>query len=509
MVYTAQLAGQHKLKNDDTKIEWILGYATSNKREPDTKRYRYIRDEVDTTRYMLLFSDQPDLSSQSRMWINLDENTVSASVNFSKKLNFSNFKPEIKVGLYYENKDRKFTARNFGYAKAGPESTFGQTTLPVNEVFTNENINLTDGIKLMELTSLSDSYTASNTQMSGFISARIPVGPKINLYAGARLEKNKQTLHSYKQGSIDKNIIENKVDVVRDTINIFPSTNLTYNFTDKSLVRFAYGMTVNRPEFREIAPFYYVDFELNAGVYGAPQVKQAYIHNFDIRYELYPASGETFNIGAFYKKFINPIEQVILGNSPTQYSFENVKSAYSAGIEAELRKSLGFISGLNSFTLVMNSSLIASKVQFDAGSLSRNRPLEGQSPYIVNAGLFYNSKNNDLMISLMYNIIGKRITAVGRPSPNQWEDIPDIYEMPRNVIDLTISKMIGTRIEIKGGIKDLLDERVEYTQNINTRVDMEIYTSGADTGIKKFNRQQVTKSFNPGRYFIIGVTLKL
>jgi outer membrane receptor for ferrienterochelin and colicin len=503
MVYTGQLAGEHKFKNDDTKLEWILGYATSNKKEPDTRRFRYLRDQSDTTKYMLLFGDQADLSSQSRMWIDLHENTVSASVNFSEKFNFTSFKPEIKAGLYFEDKEREFNARNFGYAKASPESVFAQTTLPVDEIFTNANINLTDGIKLMEVTSLSDSYTASNTQMAGFLSARIPFGTKINLYAGARLERNKQTLQSYKQGSTVK------VDVDRDTINIFPSANITYNFTEKSLLRVAYGMTVNRPEFREIAPFYYVDFEKNAGIYGAPQIRQAYIHNFDIRYELYPASGETFNVGAFYKKFINPIEQVILGNSPTQYSFENVKSAYSAGIEAELRKSLGFISGLNSFTLVINSSLIASKVQFDEGSLSRNRPLEGQSPFIVNAGIFYNSKDNDLMISLMYNVIGKRIVAVGRPSPNQWEDIPDIYEMPRNVIDLTFSKMIGGKIEIKGGIKDLLNQRVEYAQNVNTVVDMDIYTNGADAGLKHFNRQQVTRSYFPGRYFSIGMTLKL
>ena len=57
------------------------------------------------------------------------------------------------------------------------------------------------------------------------------------------------------------------------------------------------------------------------------------------------------------------------------------------------------------------------------------------------------------MVSVMYNTVGKRIVAVGRPSPNQWEDIPDIYEMPRNLIDLTVSKTIGKRFEIKGGHK--------------------------------------------------------
>jgi hypothetical protein len=412
------------------------------------------------------------------------------------------FTPELKTGLYYENKQRSFNARNLGYAKGSSSSLFGQTSLPVDEIFIDENINLTDGIKLMEITSLSDSYTASNMQMAGYLSTRVPIGPRINLYTGVRFERNRMILSSYKQGSTVK------VDVDRDTINIFSSANLTYNFNDKNLLRFAYGMSVNRPEFREIAPFYYVDFELNAGIYGAPQITQAYIHSFDIRYEMYPSNGETFNIGAFYKKFINPIEQVILGNNPTQYSFENVRSAYATGLEAELRKSLGFIRGMDEFTIVLNSSLIASRVQFDEGTLARNRPLEGQSPFIVNAGIFYQNRNNDLMISLLYNIVGKRIVAVGRPSPNQWEDIPDIYEIPRNSFDLTFSKMIGKNFEIKGGIKDILNENVEFVQTVNTIVDMDQYTNGTLNGSKYFKRNQVTKSYNPGRYLSMAVSVK-
>jgi hypothetical protein len=114
-----------------------------------------------------------------------------------------------------------------------------------------------------------------------------------------------------------------------------------------------------------------------------------------------------------------------------------------------------------------------------------------------------------MMISLLYNIIGKRIVAVGRPSPNEWEDIPDIYEMPRNVIDLTFSKTIGKRIEIKGGIRDLLNEKAEYMQTINSLVDMNNYTKGAENGMKHFDRKQYTRTFYPGRYISLGVTIKL
>jgi outer membrane receptor protein involved in Fe transport len=296
---------------------------------------------------------------------------------------------------------------------------------------------------------------------------------------------------------------------VRDTINFFPSANFAINLNERNLIRVAYGLSVNRPEFRELAPFYFVDFDLNAGIYGNPDIKQAYIHNFDLRFEHYPSQNETFNLGIFYKNFRNPVEMIIMGNNPTQYTFENVESAYSYGIETDVRKSLGFISGAENFSIILNAALIKSKVQFAEGDLNRNRSLQGQSPYMVNAGLFYYNDNSGLMITMMYNIIGKRIVAVGRPSPNEWEDLPNIYEMPRNVIDLAVAKKISKNFEIKAGIKDILNQGVILNQAINTTVDMSQINGGTSTEFKSFKRDQITKSYNPGRYFTVGITYKL
>jgi outer membrane receptor protein involved in Fe transport len=107
------------------------------------------------------------------------------------------------------------------------------------------------------------------------------------------------------------------------------------------------------------------------------------------------------------------------------------------------------------------------------------------------------------MASVVYNRIGKRIIAVGRPSPNEWESIPDIYEMSRNEIDLVVSKQIGKRIEIKAGIKDLLGEEAVYQQNVKHIVDMTNY--GGD-GTKAFDRTQNTKTYYPGRQYSLGLS---
>lgn len=501
-IYSGQLAGEHSFNKDKTRIDWVAGYSWSNKKEPDTKRYRYLRGEQDTTEYIILFTDNADLSSESRMWTDLSENLTSMSFNIVDQINFPGFKPEIRAGFYFEEKKRDFSARNFGYSKASNVSDFDITSLPIDEIFTDSNINLTNGIKLTELTSLSDSYKASNKQVSGYVSAKLPFSLSISLYTGFRVERNILSLSSYKQGT------SVPVNVVRDTINLIPSANLAINLNEKNMIRVAYGISVNRPEFRELAPFYFVDFDLNAGIYGNPDIKQAYIHNFDLRYEHYPSPNETFNIGVFYKTFKNPIEMVITGTSPTQYSYENVLSAYSYGIETDVRKSLGFKSGFENFSVILNAALIRSRVQFPEGGLQRNRSLQGQSPFLLNTGIFYYNADNGLMVTVLYNIIGKRIVAVGRPSPNEWEDIPNILEMPRNVLDFAISKKAYKNIEIKAGIKDLLNEKVRLIQNVNTSVDLADLTGGSMTGVSHFNIDQVTKTYSPGRNFTFGISYK-
>lgn len=492
LIYSGQLGAEQILNEGMTVFDFTAGYSLSARSEPDIRRYRYISNDGDTSPFIIMFGNNPDLSSVSRMWLNLDETNYSAMLNFTQKFSNGNTDWEIKTGILAENRDRSFRARNFGYAVSGENSPLSATSLAVQSIFSPENINLTDGIRLKEITALSDSYDAKSLILAGYVNFRFRFGTATDLSLGVRVEKERQELSSHRQGTT----IPVRVD--RDTVNLFPSANFAVNLNSFSLVRLTYGMSVNRPEFREAAPFYFVDFDQNAGIYGNEDIKSAYIHNLDLRYELYPGNNETFNAGIFYKHFTNPIEVAIRGNNPTQYSFDNISSAYSFGLETEARKNLGFVNdGLEKLTAVVNLSLIRSSVAFD-------RPLQGQSPYIVNIGLFWNDNERGLTASLVYNRIGKRIIAVGRPSPNAWESIPDIYEMPRNETDLAVSKKIGEKLEFKAGIKDLFGEQVVYRQQVTTVVDMSYY--GGD-GMKAFNRSQNTRSWYPGRQYSIGLTM--
>ncbi|MBK9764480.1 MAG: TonB-dependent receptor [Flavobacteriales bacterium] len=256
---------------------------------------------------------------------------------------------------------------------------------------------------------------------------------------------------------------------------------------------------MNRPEFRELAPFAFYDFSFNNVLRGNEELNTATIQNVDARYELYPSSSEVFSFGVFYKHFTNPIEMFFLpgaGSGGTRnFTFGNAQQAQSVGAELELRRSLNsiFTAGYMSRVGVMfNAAYIVTEVTLGEGAegQAQKRPLMGQSPYIVNAGLYYQDTEHKLQYNIMYNVIGPRLFAVGTYGT------PDIYEMPRNVVDVTLTKGIGKRFEVKLSAQDILNQRTRLIQdsNGNGKVDK------VDEDVLSFRR---------GSYFSIGLGLKL
>lgn len=504
--YSGQLSGDHSLREDVSKLNWVLGYSYANKKEPDVKRLTMIKSEEDPDdphygQYatQIPFAATPEMTG--RLYIDMNENIINAGSNYERKLKFKAFKPEIKAGFYLELKSRSFNARNIGYRIAKTSGfDWNLIYLSIDSLFLDTNINSTTGIKIDEKTNASDSYNAENKLFAAYLSLKIPIKSRLNFYTGLRMEKNIQSLNSFQ---IDNPNIPVNVD--NDTINFFPSASLTYDLSEKSLLRVAYGMTVNRPEFREIAPMLFYDFELKAGIRGNTDLKNCYIHNYDVRYEFYPSLAESFLVGAFYKKFINPIESTVIpAGSGIDYSFTNADKASNWGFELEFRKnfrnlqkSTNMLKYLKDFSIVANGTYIHSKVEFADNRLEHDRPMQGQSPYIINTGLFYQNDSIGFNFSILYNIIGERIVTAGNP----FQNTPDIYELSRNLLDLTISQKIGKHLQIKAGIQDVLNNKVILRQKITFMQD----TNKDGIGDTEVVRNQDMKSFIPGSYYTLGV----
>ena len=499
--YSGQLAGEFNFRDNQTHLNWTAGYSYADRNQPDLKRLSSSLVEDPDNQYSgqygvnFSFAATPELSG--RVYQDLKENIYTGNFNFDNTFAFGNFKPELKAGLYFEKKDRVFNSRSIGYAIADfSKFNWGLPYEPVDVIFADSNINSTTGIKIDETTNKSDSYTATNDLLAGYVAFKLPFTSKFELYTGVRIEKNNQQMHSYSSDNATE-----EVNIQIDKTDFFPSANLSYKFTDKTLARFSYGLTINRPEFREIAPFAFYDFEMKKLVRGNPELENASISNYDLRYEYYPSPSETFVFGVFYKDFKKPIETIeINSGSGKDYTFQNALGAKNYGIELELRKSFeslgkkdNFLKYFKNLMLVVNASYIKSEIKLDTAnfySAEAKRPMQGQSPYIVNLGLYYQDNDHGLMVSLLYNVIGKRIVVVGL-------DTPDVYEMPRNVIDLMVTKNVGEFVQIKAGIQDILNQKVVEKQFIE-------YTNLEGASV---NREQSTLEYNPGSLISLGVVL--
>lgn len=480
--YNGQLTGKHTFTSD--ALDWSIGYAYANRHLPDRRRY-LIDDALESGVYAL--STGNDIS---REWTQLDEHILSLGVNDKHHFKFGNFEPDLQVGAYGEYRTREYQTRNFIYnwnvSDNNMPSDFRHSDIPT--LLSSEANMGYDKLYLLEEKQMRNNYRGHNTLGAGYLALSLPFG-KLGIHAGVRFEHN------------DMELISNSRDYEKSessrhykTDDVFPSLNTTYKINDQHQVRLSYGRSINRPEFREVSSSVYYDFDLASNVQGNTELKNCYVDNLDLRYEWYPSRGEFISLAVFYKHFDSPIEwtYTVAGGTDLIYSYKNAKSANNYGVELDIRKNLGFI-GLKDFSWSFNGALIKSKVQFEKGAKEEDRPMQGQSPYLINTGIFYKNAPLKMDIALLYNRIGKRIIGVGRSEGSTGDDsnsrVPHSYEMPRNTIDFSLAKKFGEHLELKLNVRDLLAEKIYYKQFADVT-----YSDGSKKEV-----EEIARCYKPGR----------
>lgn len=467
-IYSGQLTGSHKLGDGSSTLGWMFGLNAVERNEPDYRRFRTYRDKAQAgteAPYAMLLPSNTSPTETGRFWSKLNDLGYSNALNFEKVLGGMEEKRKttIKAGYYAEYKTRSFNARYVNYLYPGIEEDFDPAIgaelikLPLTQVFAPENIKRNDGFVIQEGTRLEDSYTGENMLGAGYVSGSMPLG-KFDLTIGFRGEYNVQKLSSRTAAE--------PINVNNPIFSALPSVNAAYNLTDRFLIRVAYGRTVNRPEFRELSPFLFYNFEFESLLKGNPNLKTATIDNFDLRWEMYPNPGEALSIGAFYKRFQDPIELYLSITENPQQDYGNAPSATSTGIELEFRKSLaslGVSKFLRNTSFNLNAAWINSNVDVGVAATNQvqNRPLQGQSPYIINLGLYYFDEVSGFSVNTAYNVFGPRIVSVGDTNFPTW------WEMPRHSVDVQIAKVWKKRFETKLNVRNLLDATYSIFQDNN------------------------------------------
>lgn len=499
ITYSAQLSGQHRVAGGEGTLHWDAGYAYSNRNQPDRRRY-LLNDALEIGTMQL--SSSNDIS---REYTYLYEHIASFAMGYEQQTAWGWFKPTWKGGVYTEYRTRAYQARTFYYNWDQSNNTlpsdFRRLDIPT-ELMQDGNYGA-DKLYLLEQVKWRNNYEGQNILCAGYIGVDMPFGP-VDVYAGVRYEYARMTLV---RNTRDREY--SPYATAYPTSDFFPSVNATYRITKRHQLRASYGMSINRPEFREVSPSVYYDFELASNVQGYVDLQACRIHNADLRYEFYPSEqGEVVSVALFYKHFRHPIEwtYTVTGGTDLTYSYQNADRAYSYGMEVDIRKDLAFM-GMRGFQFSFNGSLIQSRVLFPEGSRELTRPMQGQSPYLINTGLFYGhdfGERHGISCAVLYNRIGKRLIGVGRnvglSGGSDVINIPDSYEMPRNALDLNLSYTLRMRGEagaltFRFAAKDVIGEPVVYQQ-----IGTHSLSEGKTQEIK-----ETTRSYKPGRNFLFGI----
>ncbi|MGL4629615.1 MAG: carboxypeptidase-like regulatory domain-containing protein [Leadbetterella sp.] len=488
-IYNGQLNGIHTLSKS-SKLKWYTAIGHTFRAEPDYRRFSRSRAKGSNDEFVfdLQQSDSPTLQQSARSFSELDESVKTLRLDYEKSFDKSDAtvtKKNLKIGMYSSLKDRDFENRWYGITnpnRLGSESSVFSSD--PREFFDPSNLG-GDKVYYGVGTNFEDKYTASNIFTSGYGQVNTPVLKRMYLSAGVRAEYNQQELSSRNRGSGSLIYVENPA------FNLLPAVNLSYEINKKSKLRIAYSNTVNRPEFREIAPFTYYDFVYDVTRTGyvptadKPKLENATISNLDLQYEYYFSEDEMVTVTLFNKRFQNPIEAKLLYNgSNVAFTVDNAYSAVSNGVEVEIRKKLG-----TQFTTLINGAFINGNVQTGQGQTLLERSLQGQSPYLINAALFYTSKKG-LQANLLYNIIGKRIFVIGDDQISA-----NIYEMPRNVLDFNMSKRLKNSLELKLVVQDIFNQKFRLVQDTDRNQIIN-------------NNDGVYQEYRRGTYTTLGISYK-
>jgi hypothetical protein len=497
----SSIEGSLNVGKGQSKLTWVLAYNRINNNQPDQKKATYFRDST-----KMLADNGTIGKSNNRLFSNLDENVYNAGLNYQMPYKLGKNNNTFKVGGLALIRTRNFAARYIGMVPdtdpLNPNSgDYANSALPIADLYSNSSID--KGVYILnDITSGSDEYTAKTTTLAGYAMSDNKFGERTRLVWGARVESFHLNLNSSIFGT----------PLVVDTtwIDVLPSANFTYAVTEKANFRASYYKTVARPEMREIAPFAYYDYELSALVNGNPRLTRSQINNADLRYEVFPNNGEVISGSVFYKHFKNTIENIVYSSGISTFEVQpnNFPSAYNVGVEADMRKSLTFIapqSFMKNMSFYINAAYIKSLVN-DTSKGSVDRPLTGQSSYVVNTSLSYATEDGKLSFTALYNRIGERIYLVGQGGGSTGYQLGNVYERPRNLLDFQATYVLSKRSEFRFSIKDILNAPYVfyYDQNGNKKFDNPTFSNTINSA-----EDYILQKYRPGTTCMLMYTYKI
>lgn len=493
-----KIDGENSIGKKGMKLNWSGAFTRMNQDHRDTRKFNYAA----LSNTFGTFYQRPNVVTAAdvpgnymwdyRLWTAIKERDYNWSVSLSQPFNFLQDKSLVKVGYtgWYKKRSQDITMAQV-FAQRNPNHNF---TDPYETLLTPDRVGygLNKAYYFLDNTN-GGLFNADSKYHAAYLMLDQRFFQKLRVVYGLRAENF--NLKNRQEDEIRRRMIEQMKRPGQTFIsdvpiltgeknwNFLPSVNLTYSFNSKMNLRAAYTKTMIRPDFRETSTFTFPDPLLEAGIKGG-NLSSTKIQNVDLRYEFYPNPDEIFSVSGFYKYIDRPVELINEnpGTNTVILEYKNQHSAKNMGLEIEWRKSLGFINpALQNFNLFGNAAWIWSEVKtlikisnpnYDPKNPGKEpkeitaiqplkRPLIGQSPYIINAGLSYQSRFAGATLS--FNRSGYRSYLIA-VNPANTE-----FQSPRSLMDLQLSaRVLKQKGEIKFNVSNLLNTQDVYYNNANS-----------------------------------------
>ncbi len=352
---------------------------------------------------------------------------------------------------------------------------------------------VTNGIVLQpEAANGAPFYEAGLEVHAGYVMIDIDMLENLRLSGGVRYEIADQTVTT--GGIFAPTALSNDY--------FLPAATLTWNFQENMQLRLHGSKTIARPQFRELAPQQFEDFESDRSFFGNPFLEDTEIYNAEARYEWYLGRDERISVSGFYKRLERPIEAVV--NPPASsgdilVGFTNAPAANLYGAEFELQKyiSLESLGGFFSTRrLVLIGNYTYSKSELEVGDqqvpspiqptspdpnnpirlnipattiFQEGAPLVGQSEHLLNVQIGLEDTETLSQLTFLANYASERVTFRGSTLNSQGVPIyPDAIEEPGLRFDIVFRQgfnLLGAEAELKLEARNIFQTEYKETQD--------------------------------------------
>ncbi len=465
-----QLGTQHYLPKSKMKIQFNASYTDGQRNAPDFKSVRLIKTKEGVISFQ-------NTSAPNRRYREMDENLLDTRISAEMPL----FKEaetvaKIKFGLAYQYNERENQQVIYDVLGLSQEVIDGDK----NEVLTPDRFAI-DGrnsfdLRMRNLNTEFDSDINFRHIGAAFVMLDYNITERFRAVGGLRVETT--DILTDVSEFYNEDIPNNADDRFSQTLggyanqstiystDFLPSVSLIYKLKDDDQhpinLRGNYFRSLGRPSFKEIAPIELADFELAAAVRGNPDLEITKVDNMDLRIESYFPKGHNVSFSVFYKSFENHIELISLpGSRGGIFSWQNVDESYVLGFEVEgaymITKNL---EARANFSLIDSETTVKEPVE-------EKRTMFGQAPYIINAMITYDWEKVGLISTISYNRQGPRL-AIAQPTSSSE---PDVFEMPRDQLDLKLSKTLSDHFGLSLKVRNILNAPIRRAYDFDAGFD--------------------------------------